>query len=902
MEIKDTLLTPKTSFPMRASLAQRESKFRENWDQNEVYKQRLKMNEGNEKFVLLDGPPYANGDLHVGHALNKILKDFTWRYKSMRGFDTQVIMGWDTHGLPIENALLKNKKIKRRELSDLEFRIKCAEYAQKQVENQKQQFLTLGLLTDGEATYTTLESTYESEQIRVFNKMIQAGMIYKGLKPVYWSYSSQTALAEAEIEYYDKTSPAIYVGFDVLDQNYENTQIVIWTTTPWTLPANQGIAVGAQFKYSVVKTATKNYIVASELVNEFLEATELEGEVINEVLGQDLEHVSVKNPVNGNAYIVMLADHVTVDSGTGCVHTAPGHGEDDYICGRKYDLEAISVVNHKGVMNDAAGKYEGLFYEDANKEITQDLTETGNLLKLSFINHSYPHDWRTKKPVFFRATPQWFASLKAVKEQLLSEIANVNWINQWGEVRLRNMIADRQDWCISRQRVWGVPIPIIYTENDEPIFDEAVIEHIASLFEEHGSNIWFEREAIDLLPAGYQNPASPNGVFYKETDIMDVWFDSGVSHSAVGKNRLGSYPADLFLEGSDQYRGWFNSSLITGTVAMGKAPYKTVLSHGFVLDGKGNKMSKSLGNTITPKEVVSKHGADILRLWVASVDFHSDVRISEEIINQVSEQYRKVRNSLRFILGNLANYDGSTFEIAQMPEVDQYLLIKLSELNQFVLNCYDNYEYKKALDEINLFLTHILSNFYFDFTKDILYIESVNNVRRRQVEFVLKTIFDKLTVMLSIVIPHTANEAYQEINGADKFVFLENFSTDEVIVNAEISSKYEKFLQFRTDVNQAIEHARNEKIIGKSLEAAIKVDVKAEFAEVIQNMEELETILIVSKVEFVENDGHELPTATIKVEKFGEHRCERCWRYYDETDLSTNSMCERCESVVKELE
>ncbi len=911
MKLKDTLLMPKTKFDMRAKLSTREPMFQKEWEEADVYRKVLAKNAGKPQFLLHDGPPYANGDLHAGHALNKILKDFIIRYKNMNGFYAPMIMGWDTHGLPIESALLKKGKVKRDRLSVNEFRDACKDYALKQVANQKEQFFTLGLMAHKDDFYVTLDQEYEAEQIRVFGKMVEAGLIFKGLKPVYWSPTSQSALAEAEIEYQDKVSPAIYVGMDMIeDERFENTQVVIWTTTPWTIPANLGVAIGADFMYSQITVNDKRYLVASELVEDFTTSLEFtDYEVISEYQGRELENIKIQHPLFAERQtIMMLADHVTVDSGTGCVHTAPGHGEDDFIVGKKYGLDVISVVNAYGKMNDAAGKYAGMFYEDANKAIGEDLEASGHLLKLSFIKHSYPHDWRTKKPVMFRATPQWFAHIDPVKSELLTAINDADWINEWGRVRLYNMIEGRNEWCISRQRKWGVPIPIFYTENEEPIFDKTLIEHVANLFKEHGSNIWFEKTAVELLPEGYTHPDSPNGLFTKEEDIMDVWFDSGTSHSAVSKNRLDQYQADLYLEGSDQYRGWFNSSLITGYIAEKQAPYKAVLSHGFVLDGKGNKMSKSLGNTIVPKEITGTKGADILRLWVASSDYQNDVRISEEILTQVSEIYRRIRNTTRFMIGNLNDFDAKENLIGynELPEIDKYMLIRLDQITNDVQKAFDNYEFKRVVDIINNYITLELSSFYMDFIKDIIYIETKDNARRRQVQSVLYYHLDSLLKMLSPILPHTTYEAYTYISSEN--VFMQEFPTVMNYQDDAIETKFAKFMEIRQEVNKAIELKRNEKVIGKSLEAKITLNLNAEYQEVLTTIEDLDILFIVSKVEITNNDivGYEAEFGTIAVEKYDHVECPRCRKYYEEIEFNQvtlgdeeYNLCAKCQKIVE---
>ncbi len=910
MKLKDTLLMPKTKFDMRAKLATREPMFQKEWEEKDVYRKVLENNEGKELFILHDGPPYANGDLHTGHALNKILKDFIIRQKNMAGYYAPMIQGWDTHGLPIESALLKKGKVKRDKLTVNEFRDACRDYALKQVSNQKEQFFTLGLMAHKEEYYVTLDKTYESDQIRTFAKMVEAGLIFKGLKPVYWSPTSQSALAEAEIEYQDKVSPAIYVGMDLIeDDRFADTQIVIWTTTPWTIPANLGVSVHADFEYSQITDGTKKYVVASDLVEEFAKNLELDNvETLATYKGSELENIKVQHPLfTERQTIVMLADHVTADSGTGCVHTAPGHGEDDFIVGKKYGLDVLSVVDAYGKMNEHAQKYAGMFYEDANKAIGEDLEASGNLLKLSFIKHSYPHDWRTKKPVMFRATAQWFAHIDPVKAEMLEEINGVNWINEWGRVRLYNMIEGRNEWCISRQRKWGVPIPIFYTENEEPILDQELIDHVANLFEEHGSNIWFEKEAKDLLPKGYTHPDSPNGIFTKEEDIMDVWFDSGSSHTAVTERRLGRYQADLYLEGSDQYRGWFNSSLITGFIAKGKSPYKSVLSHGFVLDGKGNKMSKSLGNTIVPKEITTTKGADILRLWVASSDYQNDIRISEEILTQVSEIYRRFRNTTRFMIGNLSDFDQTTdiLDYNQLEEIDQYMLIRLDEIIASVNEAFENYEFKRVVDIVNNYITVELSSFYMDFIKDVMYIEVADNKRRRQIQTVLYRHLDALLKLMAPILPHTTYEAYSYIS--EEMIFFKDYPKAEGLSDDAIKAKFDKFMFIRQEVNKALEERRNEKVIGKSLESELTIAATGEYKQVLESISDLDILFIVSKVTLTDqvDSGYASEIGTIKVDKYDHTECPRCRKYYEETEMTTMtleeeiSVCNRCSEVIK---
>ncbi|HHE1048834.1 TPA: isoleucine--tRNA ligase, partial [Staphylococcus aureus] len=731
MDYKETLLMPKTDFPMRGGLPNKEPQIQEKWDAEDQYHKALEKNKGNETFILHDGPPYANGNLHMGHALNKILKDFIVRYKTMQGFYAPYVPGWDTHGLPIEQALTK-KGVDRKKMSTAEFREKCKEFALEQIELQKKDFRRLGVRGDFNDPYITLKPEYEAAQIRIFGEMADKGLIYKGKKPVYWSPSSESSLAEAEIEYHDKRSASIYVAFDVKDDKGvvdSDAKFIIWTTTPWTIPSNVAITVHPELKYGQYNVDGQKYIVAEALSDAVAEALGWDKDSIKlekEFSGKELEYVVAQHPFLDRKSLVINGEHVTTDAGTGCVHTAPGHGEDDYIVGQKYELPVISPIDDKGVFTEEGGQFEGMFYDKANKAVTDLLTEKGALLKLDFITHSYPHDWRTKKPVIFRATPQWFASISKVRKDILDAIENTNFKVNWGKTRIYNMVRDRGEWVISRQRVWGVPLPVFYAENGDIIMTKETVNHVADLFAEHGSNIWFEREAKDLLPEGFTHPGSPNGTFTKETDIMDVWFDSGSSHRGVLETRPElSFPADMYLEGSDQYRGWFNSSITTAVATRGVSPYKFLLSHGFVMDGEGKKMSKSLGNVIVPDQVVKQKGADIARLWVSSTDYLADVRISDEILKQTSDVYRKIRNTLRFMLGNINDFNPDTDSIpeSELLEVDRYLLNRLREFTASTINNYENFDYLNIYQEVQNFINVELSNFYLDYGKDILYIE-----------------------------------------------------------------------------------------------------------------------------------------------------------------------------------
>lgn len=862
MDYKETLLMPKTDFPMRGGLPNKEPQIQEKWDAEDQYHKALEKNKGNETFILHDGPPYANGNLHMGHALNKILKDFIVRYKTMQGFYAPYVPGWDTHGLPIEQALTK-KGVDRKKMSTAEFREKCKEFALEQIELQKKDFRRLGVRGDFNDPYITLKPEYEAAQIRIFGEMADKGLIYKGKKPVYWSPSSESSLAEAEIEYHDKRSASIYVAFNVKDDKGvvdADAKFIIWTTTPWTIPSNVAITVHPELKYGQYNVNGEKYIIAEALSDAVAEALDWDKASIKlekEYTGKELEYVVAQHPFLDRESLVINGDHVTTDAGTGCVHTAPGHGEDDYIVGQKYELPVISPIDDKGVFTEEGGQFEGMFYDKANKAVTDLLTEKGALLKLDFITHSYPHDWRTKKPVIFRATPQWFASISKVRQDILDAIENTNFKVNWGKTRIYNMVRDRGEWVISRQRVWGVPLPVFYAENGEIIMTKETVNHVADLFAEHGSNIWFEREAKDLLPEGFTHPGSPNGTFTKETDIMDVWFDSGSSHRGVLETRPElSFPADMYLEGSDQYRGWFNSSITTSVATRGVSPYKFLLSHGFVMDGEGKKMSKSLGNVIVPDQVVKQKGADIARLWVSSTDYLADVRISDEILKQTSDVYRKIRNTLRFMLGNINDFNPDTDSIpeSELLEVDRYLLNRLREFTASTINNYENFDYLNIYQEVQNFINVELSNFYLDYGKDILYIEQRDSHIRRSMQTVLYQILVDMTKLLAPILVHTAEEVWSHTpHVKEESVHLADMPK-VIEVDQALLDKWRTFMNLRDDVNRALETARNEKVIGKSLEAKVTIASNDKFnaSEFLTSFDALHQLFIVSQVKVVD--------------------------------------------------
>ncbi|EGQ2878966.1 isoleucine--tRNA ligase [Staphylococcus pseudintermedius] len=914
MEYKDTLLMPKTKFPMRGGLPTKEPQIQQEWKEKDLYRKMLEKNEGQPSFILHDGPPYANGNLHMGHALNKILKDFINRYKTMQGFYTPYVPGWDTHGLPIEQALTK-KGVKRKEMTTAEFRDKCQAFAMEQIDIQKKDFLRLGVNGDFDNPYITLKPEYEAAQIRLFGEMADKGLIYKGKKPVYWSPSSESSLAEAEIEYHDKRSASIYVAFDVKDSKgivADDAKFIIWTTTPWTLPSNVAITVHPELTYVQMNVDGTRYIIAEALVDAVAEQLGWDKEAVvreKDFKGSELEYIEAQHPFIDRISLIINGEHVTTDAGTGCVHTAPGHGEDDFIVGQKYGLEVISPLDDKGVFTAEGGPFEGMFYDKANQAVTELLTEKGALLKLDFITHSYPHDWRTKKPVIFRATPQWFASISKVRQDILDAIEDTKFKVDWGKTRIYNMIRDRGEWVISRQRVWGVPLPVFYAENGDIIMTKETVYHVADLFEQHGSNIWFERDAKDLLPEGFTHPGSPNGEFTKEQDIMDVWFDSGSSHRGVLEIRPElSFPADMYLEGSDQYRGWFNSSITTSVATRGRSPYKMLLSHGFVMDGEGKKMSKSLGNVIVPDTIVKQKGADIARLWVSSVDYLADVRISDEILNQVADVYRKIRNTLRFLLGNINDYNPATDRIAEadLLEVDRYILNRLREFTAGTLDHYESFDYLNIYQEVQNFINVELSNFYLDYGKDILYIEEKNAHKRRSMQTVLFEILVNMTKLLAPIIPHTAEEVWSHIEQVDEeSVHLTNMPAKEEVDQA-LLDKWNTFMALRDDVNRALEAARNEKVIGKSLEAKVKIGNSPSFDTLafLEGFNDLHQLFIVSQVELVEDTkGEAYQHGTIEIAKADGEKCARCWNYSESLGSvgELDDLCPRCQEVVKTL-
>ncbi|MGT2907132.1 isoleucine--tRNA ligase [Streptococcus dentiloxodontae] len=916
MKLKETLNLGKTAFPMRAGLPNKEPQWQAAWEEAELYKKRQELNEGKPSFHLHDGPPYANGNIHVGHALNKISKDIIVRAKSMSGFSAPYVPGWDTHGLPIEQVLAK-KGVKRKEMDLAEYLEMCRDYALSQVDKQRDDFKRLGVSADWENPYITLKPQYEADQIRVFGAMADKGYIYRGAKPVYWSWSSESALAEAEIEYHDIDSTSLYYanrvkdGKGILDTD---SYIVVWTTTPFTITASRGLTVGPDMTYVLVLPdgSARKYLVAEVLVDSLAEKFGWASfEILARYNGKELNHIVVEHPWDTEVdELVILGDHVTTDSGTGIVHTAPGFGEDDYNVGIANGLEVAVTVDSRGIMMENAGpEFEGQFYDKVLPTVKEKLGDL--LLASEVITHSYPFDWRTKKPIIWRAVPQWFASVSQFRQDILDEIEKTNFHPSWGKTRLYNMIRDRGDWVISRQRAWGVPLPIFYAEDGTAIMTKEVTDHVADLFEEHGSVIWWKREAKDLLPQGFTHPSSPNGIFEKETDIMDVWFDSGSSWNGVMNARDNlSYPADLYLEGSDQYRGWFNSSLITSVAVNGHAPYKSVLSQGFVLDGKGEKMSKSKGNIISPNDVAKQYGAEILRLWVASVDTDSDVRVSMDILGQVSETYRKIRNTLRFLIANTSDFNPNTDAVtfSDLRQVDQYLTVKFNKLVQTILNAYEAYDFMAIYKAVVNFITIDLSAFYLDFAKDIVYIEAADSKERRQMQTVFYDILVKITKLLTPILPHTAEEIWSYLDfETEEFVQLSEMPKAETFVNeAELLTNWETFMTFRTQAQKALEEARNEKVIGKSLEAHLTVYASDDVKALLEQLDsDIAQLLIVSELtiaqETAPSDATVFENVAFAVTHAKGDVCERCRRVDMTTkDRTYNAhICDHCAEIVE---
>lgn len=885
MDYKKTLLMPTTKFEMRANLTQKEKNFREKWEKDLIYIKSLDKNKDNEPFIVHDGPPYANGDLHVGHALNKILKDIIVRYKTLSGYYSPFVAGWDTHGLPIEHKMLQEMNISKDELNPLILRKKAAKYALKQVENQKKQFKTLQLFSDLEKIYVTLDKKYESKQLQLFKKMVLDGLVYKHLKPVYWSPSSQSALAEAEVEYADVVSNSIYVAFNIINSDNSkvnaNDKLIIWTTTPWTLIANSGVAVGENITYIKVFANDNYYIVAKDLLQNLQELFKWdEIKIITELTSQDLVGVEYLTPITNNNARVVIGHHVTLEAGTGLVHIAPLFGEDDFLIGKTNNLEMIMHISDNGNI-DFDCDYDGMFYEDSNEKIIGFLRNNKSLVLSNKIKHSYPHDWRTHKPIIFRGTPQWFVSIDKIRNNILSELKNVKMYPEWAYKRLSNMIENRGDWTISRQRTWGVPIIIFYDKDKQPVIDEKIFDYVIKLIEDNGSDIWWEKEADDLLPENHRNKG-----YTKEMDIMDVWFDSGTSNIAADVYGFVS-PYDVYLEGSDQYRGWFNSSLINSVAYKGKAPYKNLISHGFVLDGKGEKMSKSKGNIISPLDVVNQKGADILRLWAANSEYSNDINISEDILNQNAEVYRKIRNTLRFMISNTNDYKYD--KNLKLEGIHEFINEELKVLIKNVHENYNNFKFINVIKEINNYIVN-LSSFYLSIVKDLLYVESRDNIERQMVLKNLYEITDFIILALVPILPTTAEEAYSFFNKENKeeSIMLERF-VESTTPNYELINKYNEFFELRDQINILIENSIKNGEVKRSNELELSLKTDSEFIKILN----LKMLLMVGKVS-ISNET--------KVSKFDSKKCERCWNHFEREEMYNDEICVRCYDVISSLD
>lgn len=928
MDYSKTLNLPETEFPMRAGLPEREPEFLKYWEENKIYEKKQELHAGHKKFVLHDGPPYANGKIHMGTALNKILKDIIMKYKYAQGFDTPYVPGWDTHGMPIEHAAIKNLGLNRHELDTLVLRKECHDYALKWIDEQRTDFKRLGVLGDWDHPYITMTHDYEAVQIHVFGEMAKKGYIYKGKKAVYWCPHCETALAEAEIEYGEEKSPAIFVKMPLVKDNGmlpeaaqgKPAYIVIWTTTPWTMPANVAIALHPDFEYAWVECEGEILFMAKEMLEAVGKVCKKDlSNIIGTCKGKDMEYAECRHPFEtiDRKSLVVLADYVTLEAGTGCVHTAPGHGADDFETGVRYNLPIICPVDGSGKLTAEAGAdFAGMFVFDANVPIIKYLAGLNRLFGKENIRHQYAHCWRCKNPIIYRATEQWFASVDGFREEALNAIANdVQWIPSWGEARIHNMVADRHDWCISRQRVWGVPIPIFYCEDcNEHLVNDDTINAVADLFAKEGSDAWWAHSAEEILPHGTKCPKCGGTHFRKESDIMDVWFDSGSSHAAVCKTRPElAWPADMYLEGSDQHRGWFQSSLLTSVATEGKAPYRAVLTHGYVVDGEGRKMSKSVGNTVAPQEVIAQYGADIIRLWAASSDYKADIRISKEILKQLSEVYRKIRNTIRYILGNTNdfNYETDKVEFKDMLELDRWALMHMQLLKKEVSAAYESYDFHVLYHAIHNFCSVEMSSYYLDILKDRLYAYKADSFERRSAQTAMYEIMLDLVVMIAPVLSFTMEEVWQFMKkpaSMPESVFMMPWpECKEEYIDEALESKWDNFIEIRSEITRVLEGARRAKTIGHSLDAKVELHATGEALAILRSVEgDLATLLIVSQAKLVEGlaggveaTGREDLKVTVQAAE-GE-KCERCWIYSDTVgkDAEHPTVCARCAVALK---
>ena len=926
-----TLNLPKTDFPMRAGLPKREPEMLKRWEELDVYNEMLKKNEGRPRFNLHDGPPFSNGDIHMGHALNKCIKDFITRSYAMRGYYTPYIPGWDNHGMPIESAIIKEQKLNHKAMSTADFRSACEAYAEKYIQRQMDGFKRLGVVGDWEHPYKTMNRGFEADEIRIFGRMYKNGHIYKGLKPVYWCAKDETALAEAEIEYQDDPCTTVYVKFPMKDDlgklshlDHSKLFFVIWTTTIWTLPGNLGIALHPDEQYAVVKAPNgEMYIIAEALTGKVMHIGGFESfEIVETHPGRFFENMLAQHPFIDKTSRLLLADYVTMDSGTGCVHTAPGFGADDYQTCLRYGMEMVVPVDDQGRHTDYAGKYAGMKTEESNPVILADMKDSGMLFASEEIVHSYPHCWRCKSPIIFRATPQWFCSVDSFKDEAIAACENVRWLPAWGKERMGAMIRERADWCISRQRRWGLPIPVFYCEDcHKPVCTDESIESVASIFEEKGSNAWFELEAEELLPRGFVCPHCGGVHFTKETDTLDGWFDSGSTHYASMQRDQGFWPADMYMEGGDQYRGWFQSSLLVAVGALGKgAPYRECLTHGWTVDGEGRAMHKSLGNGIDPADMIHEFGADIIRLWAGSADYHLDVRCSKDIFKSLSQNYLKFRNTARYCLGNLEGFDPNALVAPEdMMELDRWALSRLNALIAKVDEAYNNYEFHIISHAINDFCVVDMSGFYLDIIKDRLYCEGKNSLQRRSAQTALYLILDSLTKMFAPILAFTCDEIWLAMphkEGDDTRNVLFNVMNKpftEYALSADELAKWDELITLRSDVNGVLETARASKRIGKSLEAAVTLhadtETSREALKAVSSMN-LAELFIVSKALITEDDkpadgavvgeGVNKPGLRISVVEAPGVKCPRCWMHSEQADPETG-LCPRCKAAVAEL-
>lgn len=912
-----TLNLPKTDFPMRASLPENEPKILEKVFENGLYEKMLKKNEGKEPFVLHDGPPYANGEIHLGHALNKVLKDTIVRYKNLQGYYTPYIPGFDTHGMPTEKKAIEKLGLNRDEIPVTKFRDTCKQFTMDYKDKQIEGFKRLGVLADWNNPYITYQPQMEAKQIGVFAEMYKKGYIYKGLKPVYWCTDCETALAEAEIEYKDVNSNTAYVKFPVEDSkglfDKKDTYFVIWTTTPWTLPGNMGITIGPDYKYSIVDIGKEKVIIATELVKTVMEKANIsEYKMIAEFEGKELEGITCKHPFLDRTSKVVLGSDDTIlvelDTGTGAVHTAPGYGKEDYLCGLKNGLEIVVTIDSKGHQTEEAGQFSGMYYAKSDKEIIKWLDENGYLLAKEVVNHSYPHCWRCKHPVIYRATSQWFASVDGFRKETLDAIKTVKWYPAWGEERIAKMVEDRNDWCISRQRTWGVPIPIFYcTECEQEYVTEESLEKVQKIFKEKGSNAWFELPETELMPEGAKCSCCGSTKFKRETDIMDVWFDSGSTHESVLAER-GLPEANLYLEGSDQYRGWFQSSLLTSVATKGKAPYKEVLTHGYTVDEQGRKMSKSLGNGIDPKDVINQSGADVLRLWVLSSDYKSDVSGSKNILKQVTEVYRKIRNTARYILGNISDFDvNNPVSYEDLQEIDKWALARLNKLIKECTEAYDIYDFHNAYHAINQFCVVDMSSFYLDIIKDRLYTLKKDSIARRAAQTTMYEILSSLVRILAPMTCYTAEEIWKymphKTSENTESVMLDYYpKVNPKYDNEPLEEKWAKLIRIKDEVAKKLEVARANKEIGLSLAAKVILYAEGDEYEFIKDKSELlKEIFIVSAVEIKEGKADTDVGIRVEVEQAPGEKCERCWMYSETVgeDKENPTICHRCSENLK---